>query len=1197
MLFNNLPSFATKITKTITATTTNTTNNNNVITTTSTSTTVTASNSNNPLILQAPNLNDVLFFNETGLAVNNSYLQTYASSQQSQSPSTTPSTPPQPIKQNNLTPTPIILKVNRPNRAKKKVTFPEDEKIKNCSDPPKRGWIPGMYSTSDLVDSYLKSCERHKCKPLNKLLPQLKALQDIDCSNGEKVNVLNLKSERLDTRQVESLEEVFKRLSFKTIDLDSSQFDDETSSATLFEILDYYDTCERLILANNRSINIMGWQSLSKYIRKTASLENLELRGFIIQELIYFTYLARAIRLTSSLKVIHLENSNIQGRYLIMLAAALKDNELIKEIYLGDNKIQPNDGQSISTIIKENKHLELLDLKNNNLQDIGLSHICSGLSEQVKPDFGLKALFIPNNGITANGITSYLSKALIHNRSLTSLNISQNTLTSEAIYDLKEALIVNKQISCLILSKIKLGDEGVIALAEYIAETQSLRRLDLRENDIRLGGLMALASSIKFNKTINILDLDRELKKENTIRDSAETARRLIQDINDYCMRNKRIQMEKEAEMKEMLRKQEEERRKQDEENERKLYEILNEINNDEGIYEEQQQQQQPNENDKKVEEEEEDLNDLDVIHHNELLKKILNNKTNAPYLLSPNDPINEEFQFIETTDLNNLLINKKEILVVDDMVKNEVEHQQQNDDESLNQKPNFGLNDEGDEEENEDDKLMNNCATINENENIVPKLDVVNTRISYSPSSSLTKVVLEQIDETDVDDLVNKLLDNSNDSPFSVNENQMSDQQLILNETPNSMSSILEETEEDEKAEIDGLKKEVNDEIEQNEKEVEEFNSNQNDNDEKDQENIVKEPEEAEQNIKEDQNGVKELDNIVEKIENIKNESQETKSEIELGSKQQENEMNIPIPLDDVNQQTESVLIEITTYLVDTVVNNLKMANIIDSIDEINESFSIEQENANNLQHQLVKHNINNVNNDNDNINSNNNINKSSDGNSSVSVLLNGSFNKSKNNNTIDEDDSDIEVLTVSQKNNNKNNNSATSYAIETLMTLQSKNNTQLNGKHSQNEKNDNLLSSIDENQDERGFKNESFEVDDLNYELLFEEKSSIKNCSTPKSNRTQSKQSKSLVDYSINDSSTSATNDNNNNKSNENMIETEDENSSSIIIASSPNQDILNQFEHQQHQIESNNQKPFFASKLTNSQLSEELSNEIGL
>ena len=80
------------------------------------------------------------------------------------------------------------------------------------------------------------------------------------------------------------------------------------------------------------------------------------------------------------MRVIHLEFSNIQGRYLLMLAAALKDNELIKEVYLSDNKLQATDGNSIATLIKENSHLELIDLKNNNLQDLGLSHICSGLS-------------------------------------------------------------------------------------------------------------------------------------------------------------------------------------------------------------------------------------------------------------------------------------------------------------------------------------------------------------------------------------------------------------------------------------------------------------------------------------------------------------------------------------------------------------------------------------------------------------------------------------------------------------------------------------------------------------------------------------------------------------------------------------------------------------------------------------------------
>ena len=146
--------------------------------------------------------------------------------------------------------------------------------------------------------------------------------------------------------------------------------------------------------------------------KKSVSLEYIDLRSHTFPELIYFTYLARSIRLTMTLRVLHLEFSNIQGRLLLMLATALKDNEQIKEVYLADNKIQPSDGQSIASIIKDNKCLEMLDLRNNNLQDIGLSYVCSGLSEQNKTNIGLKALVLSNNNITANGV-SYLSKALV----------------------------------------------------------------------------------------------------------------------------------------------------------------------------------------------------------------------------------------------------------------------------------------------------------------------------------------------------------------------------------------------------------------------------------------------------------------------------------------------------------------------------------------------------------------------------------------------------------------------------------------------------------------------------------------------------------------------------------------------------------------------------------------------------------------
>jgi hypothetical protein len=375
-----------------------------------------------------------------------------------------------------------------------------------------------------------------------------------------------------------------------------------------------------------------------------------------------------------------------------MLAAALKDNEVIKEIFLGDNKMQPTDGQSICTIIKENKCLELLDLKNNSLQDIGLSHICSGLSEKGNSKFGLRSLSISNNNITANGI-SYLSKALIHNRSLASINLGHNSLTNEAVYELKEALIVNKQISSLILTKVKLTDEGVVALAEYIAETQSLRRLDVRENDIRLGGLMALASSLKFNKTLNRLDLDREPKREYSIKDSIETSKRLIQDINEFCMRNKREQSERESQLVELSRLREEERKRSELENEKKLVELLNELNtqlesenmnNKEdaklGLEDGDGFDDEIKSNDDKEESNENGDDNLDLIENDdELLKKILSRTllNSAPSLLSPikpsqsdlfsylnlveekkpkkitkTDPADDEFQFIGA-DLN----------------------------------------------------------------------------------------------------------------------------------------------------------------------------------------------------------------------------------------------------------------------------------------------------------------------------------------------------------------------------------------------------------------------------------------------------------------------------------------------------------------------------------------------------------------
>ena len=158
---------------------------------------------NGPLILKAPQLNQVLFFNEVDpenaspptLSPLVFYQQELMRNNAPVLKSALANTANNIETSNSSDQPPTTTTTTTTTRLKKKVTFPEDEKIiKDYSEPPKRGWAPGMFSTTDLLTAYLKSCDRHKCKPLNKLMPQLKALQDLDCANGEKVNVLNLKS-------------------------------------------------------------------------------------------------------------------------------------------------------------------------------------------------------------------------------------------------------------------------------------------------------------------------------------------------------------------------------------------------------------------------------------------------------------------------------------------------------------------------------------------------------------------------------------------------------------------------------------------------------------------------------------------------------------------------------------------------------------------------------------------------------------------------------------------------------------------------------------------------------------------------------------------------------------------------------------------------------------------------------------------
>ncbi|XP_077578732.1 protein phosphatase 1 regulatory subunit 37 [Stigmatopora nigra] len=426
----------------------------------------------------------------------------------------------------------------------KRVTFPSDDDIVSGAVEPKDPWRHAQNVTvDDILSSYKQACQKLNCKPISKVLKQIQELEDLTQRN----ECLDLKGEKLDYKTCESLEEILKRVQFKVIDLEQTNLDEDGASA-LFDMIEYYESATHLNISFNKHIGTRGWQAAAHMMRKTSSLQYLDARNTPLLDH-SAPFVARALRISGSLAVLHLESAGLSGRPLMLLATALKMNMNLRELYLADNKLNGlQDSAQLGNLLKFNYNIQILDLRNNHILDSGLAYVCEGLKEQRK---GLVTLVLWNNQLTHNGM-GYLAAALPCTQSLETLNLGHNSVGNEGVHKLKDGLIANRSVLRLGLASTKLSCEGAVAVAEFIAESPRLLRLDLRENEIKTGGLMALSLALKVNTSLLRLDLDREPKKE-TVKSFIETQRALLAEIQNGCKRNFILAKEKE-ETEQMMR-------------------------------------------------------------------------------------------------------------------------------------------------------------------------------------------------------------------------------------------------------------------------------------------------------------------------------------------------------------------------------------------------------------------------------------------------------------------------------------------------------------------------------------------------------------------------------------------------------------------------------------------------------------------
>ncbi|XP_075151623.1 uncharacterized protein LOC142225680 isoform X2 [Haematobia irritans] len=234
-------------------------------------------------------------------------------------------------------------------------------------------------SISEIAELYVTSCLKHNTKPLQCILDHLKV---VDLTEQLRQPLLSLKSIELAPSDCEALEEVLKRVQYKSIDISDCKLNEVAASA-LFEIIEYYEATNELDISSNSSgMTHRGWLSCTYMISHSQELQVLNAEGNPITKL-SAENLGNALN-TSNLHTLKLEHCGLKGAPLSGLCYKLWHNKILKELWIAYNDLDCSDADTIAEMLKVNHYLELIDISNNNIGDEGLHHIVMSLIMQSK---------------------------------------------------------------------------------------------------------------------------------------------------------------------------------------------------------------------------------------------------------------------------------------------------------------------------------------------------------------------------------------------------------------------------------------------------------------------------------------------------------------------------------------------------------------------------------------------------------------------------------------------------------------------------------------------------------------------------------------------------------------------------------------------------------------------------------------------
>ena len=236
--------------------------------------------------------------------------------------------------------------------------------------------------------------------------------------------------------------------------------------------------------------------------------ERKSITQFKIQEIKRKLAQVDAKRMISSLyilekvKVIDLENNNVDEDASLELATALHSNNVLEQLWLRGNKLNTAGALYILNSLEYLTTLQVLDLSYNNFG----SESADGIAAVIDNNPLMNQLWLDGNDLYSTG-TIIICNALKKIRTLSILSLCNNGITDDAADELSAVITHNVLLEDLLLSNNQLQYTGITIIAESLSKLIKLRKLDLFNNDIRRQGASSLAVVLQNSTSLQDLFL------------------------------------------------------------------------------------------------------------------------------------------------------------------------------------------------------------------------------------------------------------------------------------------------------------------------------------------------------------------------------------------------------------------------------------------------------------------------------------------------------------------------------------------------------------------------------------------------------------------------------------------------------------------------------------------------------------------